>query len=482
VHAVTSGETTSVPPPAAATVPARRRPPWLSWLSWRSWRSWPSWSPAGRPLPAPAADVLVAAVVAFPTFMDAWWNEAGTRQADGITYALAAASIGALLVRRRRPVAVALACGIVLTAWYLMDHHGEMLNLPTMVALYTVAVQGDRRRSVRVGLVAAAWSGTLGYTDSDPAGAPGGSPILEMLWPLIPLVLGEAVRTRHELLDEYAARAVRAEAEQEREARHRVQAERLRIAREFHDVVAHTMAAVNVQMGVAAAAFDTRPAAARQALVQARRSSREALHELRATVALLRDGEPDDAAEAGRPDAAPAPRLADVAELAARTRAAGLVVTVDDTTAGRDLPATVELAAYRIVQEALANVLRHAGAERVAVTLRATAGGLVVEVVDDGSGADPAAAGARGGFGLRGMAERTAALGGTVEHGPGPDRGFRVAAHLPLDAGPPPEPRQSAAGPGRPTRSPEAGASPGAGPPAEAGASDAGSAGAEAAP
>jgi signal transduction histidine kinase len=465
VHAVTSGETTVAALPAAMA-PARR------------------WAWFARGLPVPAVDVLVAAVVAVPTVMDAWWNEVGTRQADWITYTLAGVSIAALLVRRRWPIGVSLTCGSVLTAWYLMDHHGEMLNLPTMVALYTVAVEGDRRRSVVVGAVAAAWSGTLGFTDSDPAGAPGSSPILEMLWPLIPLVLGEAVRTRRELLDEYAARATRAEAEREREARHRVQAERLRIAREFHDVVAHTMAAVNVQMGVAAAAFDARPDTARDALVQARRSSKEALHELRATIALLRDGDQAVPAGAGAFGSVPAPvpRLADLAELADRTRVAGLAVTltVDGAIGDHELPATVELAAYRIVQEALANVLRHAGARTVAITLAAEAGALLIEVVDDGSPAAPSSgragagrghgataghdraatpsragpvprpampvSGPGGGYGLLGMAERAAALGGTVDHGPVAGGGFRIVARLPVapaepdrPPGPPPE-------------------------------------------
>src|SRR5215207_10280313 len=124
--------------------------------------------------------------------------------------------------------------------------------LGVMVALYTVAVQGDRRATIITAVVASAWSGVLGFTSDDPIGARGGSPVLEMIWPLVPLALGEATRSRREL-------AAYAEAERDREAQRRVEAERARMAREFHDVVAHTMAAVNVQMAAAVAAFDTDP-------------------------------------------------------------------------------------------------------------------------------------------------------------------------------------------------------------------------------
>jgi signal transduction histidine kinase len=394
-------------------------------------RTFRNWTP-----PATTIDVLVASIVAFPTFMDAGWNQQGTRQADWMTFTLAGVAVGSLLWRRRWPLGVSLVCGAVLSTWYLMDHHGELLNLPAMVGLYTVAVQGNRRRTVIVGTIASAWFGGL----AEVAGSPIGSPVLEMLWPLVPLALGEAVRARHELLAEYAARAARAEADREREARHRVEAERVRIAREFHDVVAHTMAAVNVQMGVAVAAFDTQPDTARRALVQARASSKEALHELRATVALLRDSSPTN-------PSTPAPRIAQIDELADTARAAGVAVTIHDHTTDQQLPAAVELAAYRIVQEALTNVIRHADADHAAVSLTHDHHGLVVEIVDDGSaGARPGpstrgpidqngAGRADSGHGLVGMTERAAVLGGSVEHGPGPAGGFRVRAVLPSQVG-----------------------------------------------
>ena len=374
-----------------------------------------------RQLSSTVVDVTVAAVVAVPTVMDAWWNEPGSRQADAATYALAVVSVVVLPFRRRWPFAIAAVCGAALSGLYVLGHHGELLNLPTMVALYTVAAQGDRRTTVVTAVVASAWSGALGFTSDDPIGARGGSPVLEMIWPLVPLALGEATRLRRELL-------AHAEAEREREALRRVEAERARMAREFHDVVAHTMAGVNVQMAAAVAAFDSNPEVARNALLEARTSSRAALQELRATVAVLRE----------RSDTAPAPRLDQLAQLTQAPEAAGIAVAISDDRGGVELSGATELAAYRIVQESLTNVVRHGKASRVAVSLRGTGDALVVEIVDDGDPTgDRAGATARpGGFGLLGMTERARAVGGCIEYGPVTGGGWRVRAVLP--APPPP--------------------------------------------
>jgi signal transduction histidine kinase len=365
-------------------------------------------------------DVAVAAVVAGLTGMDAWWNQPDTRAADQWTYLLVVVSVAAVLVRRRWPMVVAVVCGAALTAWYVLGHRGELLNLPSMVALYTVAVQGARRRTVLVGVVAVLWSAGLGWVVGDRSSAPA----TDLLWPAVALLLGEVVRGRSELLDEYTARQQRAAVDRDEEAHRRVQKERLRIAREFHDVVAHTMAAVNVQTAVAVAAFDQRPEAARAALVQARASSREALQELRATVAVLRDVAPGDSTE-------PAPSLVQLDALVARTNGAGVDISLHRDTGGRDLPAVVELAAYRIVQEALTNVIRHADAGAAAVSVTCEGDVVVVEVVDDGRG-DTSSVMATGGYGLTGMAERAAAIGGRVDWGPAPGGGFRVRAVLPV--------------------------------------------------
>ena len=372
-------------------------------------------------------DVLVAAVVAIPTTMDAWFNVPGSRQADAATYLLVVVSIGALLFRRAWPEWVAVVCGLALTTWYLLGHHGEALNLPTIVALYTVAVQGDRRRSLIVGAIAVAWSAAVALSVDKAANAP----VLEMAWPVVALLFGENVRNRRELLDEYARRAELAELDRERESRRRVEEERLRIAREFHDVVAHTVTAMNVQTGVAIDAFDTRPDVARRALQQVRTSGREALQELRATVAVLRD-------DSAKGTIQPAPHTGQLEELVDLTQSAGLNASLELDTGDMNLPSVVELAAYRIVQEALTNVIRHAGARNAAVSVACEGDSLVVEVVDDGVTTNGRAPDERDespkeGYGLTGMAERAAAIGGRLEHGPAPGGGFRVHAVLPLD-------------------------------------------------
>jgi signal transduction histidine kinase len=208
----------------------------------------------------------------------------------------------------------------------------------------------------------------------------------------------------------------------ESEAERRLGEERLRIAREVHDVVAHSMVAINVQAGVAAHLLDQDGEQAREALLNIKRTSGEALTDLRATLGVLRD--PDQAAPV-----APAAGLEDLDAVAGRLRAAGVEVVVDVDTVG-GVPGPVHAAGYRIVQEALTNVLRHAGARAVTVVARADADMLTIVVADDGTGPQRPSSGA--GAGVRGMRERAEALGGTLEAGPGPDGGWRVEAALPL--------------------------------------------------
>ncbi len=254
-----------------------------------------------RALPPLAADLLVVAVVGLFTGSDLAVNDPGYRQADAFSWALFAVSLAALVVRRRRPVPVACVTGAACAGWALYGHIGELLNLPVIVALYTVAVLGDRRRTLWTGVTAAVVSGAVALIVGRDVVNPQGLPVLEMIWPLVPLLRGEAVRTRRELLAEYAARAERAEAEREREAARRVRQERVRVAREIHDILAHTVSAMTVQAGVALDALDTAPEVSRRAMTQVRASGKEAVRELRATLSVLRETE----------STAPAPRLDD---------------------------------------------------------------------------------------------------------------------------------------------------------------------------
>ncbi|WP_405801349.1 sensor histidine kinase [Streptomyces sp. NBC_01506] len=388
---------------------------------------------AGK-LPPLTADLLVVAGVGLFTASDAAVNDPDYRQADGLTWLLLAVSLLALVFRRREPVAVALITGAACAGWALYGHIGELLNLPVIVALYTVAVVGDRRRTVRTGVVAAAVSGAVALRVGHDVVNPQGLPVLEMVWPLVPLLLGEVVRTRRELLHAYQARAARAEEDREREAARRVREERVRIARELHDIVAHTVTAMTVQAGVALDALDVRPEVSRKAMRQVRESGREAVRELRATVTVLRERDEEPTA--------PLPGIDRLGELAEPFEGSGVELVMRQEGELDGLPPMAELAVHRIVQEALTNILRHSGARRAAVSVVRHDDRLTVEIVDDGKaagagrtgGADRERAGPGGGFGLLGMRERAAAAGGGVEYGPVPGGGFLVRAWVP--AGP----------------------------------------------
>ncbi|MFE4582383.1 sensor histidine kinase [Streptomyces chartreusis] len=377
-----------------------------------------------RGLSPRSVDFLVVAVVAWFTGLDAASNDPDYRQADWLTWLLLAVSLLALVWRRRWPVAVTVVTGAACAGWALYGHIGELLNLPVIVALYTVAVQGDRRRTLWTGLIASFTSGAVALWVGNDVVNPQGLAVLEMLWPLVPLLLGEVVRTRRQLQAEYADRAARAEEDREREAARRVHEERVRIARELHDVVAHTVTAMTVQAGVALDAFDVRPEVARQAMRQVRAAGKEAVRELRATVTVLREpaGEPVD----------PVPGLDRLAELVDRFAGGTLEITLRQEGGSGGVRPVVGMAAYRIVQEALTNVVKHSGARCAVVSVVEDGDRLTVEVVDDGSSATSSAT---GGFGLVGMRERAVAAGGRIDCGPLAGGGFRVRAEFPAGGG-----------------------------------------------
>ncbi|MEV6837210.1 sensor histidine kinase [Streptomyces sp. NPDC051133] len=210
-----------------------------------------------------------------------------------------------------------------------------------------------------------------------------------------------------------------------------VTAERLRIARELHDIVAHSIGIIAIQAGVGSRVIQTQPAEARKALQAIEATSRETLSGLRRTLVALRQAERGvSAAEQSPP--APAPGLADLERLVAATADAGVRVDVRRSGTQRPLPADIDLSAYRIVQEALTNVVRHAGVARCRVAIGHEDEELCVEIVDDGLGAT--GRGPAHGFGIIGMRERAGLLGGRLDAGPRPGGGFRVAARLPLPA------------------------------------------------
>jgi signal transduction histidine kinase len=238
--------------------------------------------------------------------------------------------------------------------------------------------------------------------------------------------LGDVTRQWRDAATAHALRATELEQARTELARHAVTAERVRIARELHDVVAHSMSVIAMHAGSGRLAADQNPAAARRALEVVERSSRDALAEMRRLVTVLRDTDDDG------PALNPAPGLPDVHQLVAEVAAAGVTVEVHTEGDLASVPDGVSLAAYRIVQEALTNVVRHASPAQAHVSLKIGDGLVVIEVTDDGaSRAAGAPAPASGGHGTIGMHERAVLYGGELVAGPRPEGGWRVAARLP---------------------------------------------------
>ncbi|CAM5232927.1 histidine kinase OS=Streptomyces microflavus OX=1919 GN=G3I39_05275 PE=4 SV=1 [Streptomyces microflavus] len=291
----------------------------------------------------------------------------GTRTPEVFSVLLMVLAASALVLRRRHPMAVlAVTGGLTATEYIFMDPPAPVV-MSTVIALYTVASRTDRPTTWRVGLltmgvltVAAMVFGSTPWYSQENLGV--------FAWTGMASAAGDAVRSRRAFVDAIRERAERAERTREEEARRRVAEERLRIARDLHDVVAHHIALVNVQAGVAAHVMDKRPDQAKEALAHVRDASRSALNELRVTVGLLRQsGDPEAPTE-------PAPGLAVLDELVTTFRNAGLPVEVAGADRGPKLPAAVDLAAYRVIQEALTNVRKHAGAGARAEVERRTGG------------------------------------------------------------------------------------------------------------
>ncbi|MFJ3664923.1 sensor histidine kinase [Streptomyces sp. NPDC090106] len=298
-----------------------------------------------------------------------------------------------------------------------------LLLAPVMAALYWFADRTDSRTTRIHGSVTLA-----ALVVASLSSAPFGNLFLLRtvgigLWLMLPLAAGSAARIRRAYLESVQARAAHAERTREEEARLRVAEERMRIARELHDVVAHHMAVANAQAGTAAHLVATRPDQARQILADLAGTTSSALLELRATVGVLRhSGDDSDSLE-------PSPGLDRLPELVTVCASAGLDVTVTTDGEPRPLLPGVDLTAYRIIQEALTNVAKHASGHEARVLLRYERARLLITVTDDGTGT---AARDGGGFGLIGMRERAHSVGGDLCAGPRPEGGFEVATALPL--------------------------------------------------
>ena len=340
-----------------------------------------------------------------------------------VAYLLLAVPALALILRSSRPIEVLGLAVAGAVAWAALGQIDGAALVPVIVGVYWVALVRTWRIAVAAGLAGAAaifvTEGLLG-----PFGWFGGPNAT--MWPelLAAGAVGAYVAARRQWLAAEGDRAARAEQAREDETRRRVDAERMRIARELHDVVAHSMAMINVQATAASVQLAADPASAAEAIQAIRSASKSGLRELRTILEVLRQ------ADAGSP-AVPVPDLRAIAALVEATSAAGTPTTLKSAEPPVPLPAPVGLAVYRIVQESLTNVVRHAGRVATTVGLRQDGGYLYVDVVNEG-GAAAAAFTDGTGAGLAGMRERAAALGGTLDAGPRPGGGFAVRARLPV--------------------------------------------------
>jgi signal transduction histidine kinase len=428
-----------------------------------------AWAEPGGPRRPPARDIAIAGVVtviavlaaygeAHPTTPSAYFTD-GHKLPHTPTAALLLVVLGgaALAWRNRYPRVVVCVATAATVAYSLPGYvNGVALLLPA-IGLVSIATRLSVRQSsgwaLAVTIVLMAATGP-----SNPFGHYGGAFWIIPANNAVALFVGIALANRTYVHSARAQAARQAALDAER----RVEEERVRIARELHDVVAHTMATITVQAAAATQLLRDRPDEAAESLKAIRAASKDGLRELRAILDVLRTATGD--ADEGEDPTQPTPGLSRLDALASGVRAAGLPVTVTVTGSRRDLLAVTDLCAFRIIQEALTNTLRHAGPATAEVTVDYGQDVLRVEVTDDGHGLtdsaaeaayaaymtgtgfpvtapvavghDPigAAAGTVG-HGLRGMRERAAAAGGTIEIGPlpSPATGFRVAAALPLD-------------------------------------------------
>jgi signal transduction histidine kinase len=356
--------------------------------------------------------------------------EASERAMDWFGWSLLIAANAAIAWRRIRPLDVAwFVLALTLPFWILDYAADDACGISLLVAIYSLAAHVDRPRSIRHGWLIVSIAmvvvvvGVLVPEEDLPWYAiPANGVVFATAW-----ILGDNLSTRRAYTRELEEKAARSQARQEAEARRAVAEERSRIARELHDVVAHSMSVMVVQAGAAGRVIDNDPDRAAEALAAIEATGRESLSEMRRILGVLRG---DD--EGG--ELTPSPTLGDFSRLIRQCDEAGLPVDLLIDGEARRLPASLELSAYRIVQESLTNSLKHAGPARATVKLRYHEDALEVEIADNGRGAAAHLDGSGSGQGLLGMRERVEAFGGTLRTGPRPGGGYAVLALLPVPA------------------------------------------------
>jgi len=370
---------------------------------------------------------LLIAIVSLPAIFPA--VEGSRRDADGWSLALILLMTLPIAYRRIAPDVVMGTTGLATVAYYTLGYPDTLAAIGTLIALYSIAAHGHRRIAVQaligtvIGLSISVLVTDLG--DFTLQALISNYIIYGTAW-----VIGDNMRTRRAYTQELEARAERLEGERETQSREAVIEERRRIAREMHDVVAHNVSVMVVQAGAARRIIESKPDQARDALSSIETTGRQALAEMRRLTGVLRRKEESYKT--------PQPGLGYLEKLIEQTREAGLPVEVTVEGQPYDLPQGADLSAFRIVQEALTNSLKHAGPSQASVCIKYSPNKLELRVTDNGHGAaERLSNGSAAGHGLVGMRERVAMFGGDLKSGPLPGGGYEVRATLPLEtAGP----------------------------------------------
>ncbi|MFI7705888.1 sensor histidine kinase [Nonomuraea sp. NPDC049480] len=369
-----------------------------------------------KPPPSTIASLVAIGAVLVGTLLAYAFR--GAVQPNVLDVVLPLAAFAATLARRRYPVAALIVVAVSVAAYYPWARLDGPILVLAFVVLYTAADRGALTAAIATGAtlllgMGLGETGGIRHVDDSLFVAIAG-------WVVAAIAFGGVTRNRRAYMMEAERRAADAERTMEEEARRRESEERLRIARELHDVLGHNISMINVQAAAALHGLKKRPEDAEKALRTIKDTSKETLRELRTTLGVLRQVDEDA-------PTAPADSLARVDALVA---ASGLEVRTELSGPLDGVPTEVDLAATRIIREALTNVSRHSGTTTATLSVANTSANIMIRVEDDGPGATYDGG---SGFGVQGMRERAAALGGTLEAGPRPEGGFRVVARLPLN-------------------------------------------------
>jgi signal transduction histidine kinase len=386
----------------------RRHPTLLQWIGWWQENRWRT----------DLAIALIVAAIELAGMLFARQSQPDHRAFDLIALALLVAGATALVFRRQYPVWVLIFTNGITLLYLLLDYPKGPIFLTTVIAFFTAVLQGHRFiawTALAAEFVLFPWLPyLLGNED-----APTSTGIWGLAgWLLVYATVAELAYLRQQRLMR----------NREEEARRRAAEERLRIAHELHDVLGHHISLISVQAGVALHLIDQQPEQAHFALSVIKDTSKDALRELRGVLEVLRQ------INEAPPPRAPSPGLASLSDLVSRANEAGLQVYTEVSGDLKGLPTSLDLAAFRIVQEALTNVMRHSGHTSSSVQVRCNEQELTLQIDNEvGKGKEGECDTSVVGQGILGMQERATALGGIVEAGPRPDGGFRVFARLPLD-------------------------------------------------